>query len=179
MLTETGFLPRPPHASVRPVTPSVAGRREHLAIPLPDGDTMAATPPDYRPVRDDPARRQHHTAHLDHCERTTRYTGLYFDCLRADLPRYLGAVFRELEMRAAMCLAGQPRRRVLERLYAWQDDGHGGLAAMFIQATGAESPRRLGFGHLADGHFGITDAARWQQHLDSFREELWAYAVHG
>jgi hypothetical protein len=32
---------------------------------------------------------------------------------------------------------------------------------------------------VADGHFGVTDGARWQHHLDGFREELWAYAVHG
>jgi hypothetical protein len=138
---------------------------------------MDTPPPDPRPVRHEPARRVHHAAHLDHCERTGRYSTLYFQCLGADLLRHIGTPFRELEMRAAMCLAGQPRRRVLARLYAWQDEHRGDLAASFIQATGAESPRRLGFGHVADGSFGVTDAPRWAQHLENFREELWAWAL--
>lgn len=139
---------------------------------------MDVPPNDPRSVRDEPARRHHHAAHLAHCETTARYSGLYFECLRADLPRYLVPVFRELEIRAAMCLAGEPRRRVLARLYDWQDGQRGELAAAFIQMTGAESPRRLGFGHVQDGQFGITDGPRWQRHVDGFREELWGHALH-
>jgi hypothetical protein len=139
---------------------------------------MDVPPSDPRQVRDEP-HRHHHAAHLAHCEATGRYSSLYFDCLRADLPRHLVAVFRELEVRAAMCLAGEPRRRVLARLYTWQDQQRGTVASAFIQATGAESPRRLGFGHLADGGFGITDATRFQRHLDAFREDLWAQVLRG
>jgi hypothetical protein len=139
---------------------------------------MDLPPPDPRPVRDEPARRQHHAAHLTHCETTARYSGLYFQCLRADLPRYLVPVFRELEIRAAMCLAGEPRRRILARLYRWQDEQRHDLANTFIQLSGAESPRRLGFGHLQDGQFGITDGARWQRCLDAFRDEVWSHALH-
>lgn len=140
---------------------------------------MESPPDDPRPVRDEPRRRHHHAAHLAHCEATARYSTLYFDCLRADLPRHLAAPFRELEMRAAMCLAGEPRRRVLARLYDFQDQQRPLLATAFIAASGAESPRRLGFGHVADGSFGVTDAPRFRQHLDLFREELWSYAVRG
>ena len=140
---------------------------------------MDVPPSDPRSVREEPRRRDHHAAHLAHCEATGRYSALYFECLRSDLPRHLVTLFRELEMRAAMCLAGEPRRRVLARLYAWQDQRRPALAAAFIQASGAESPRRLGFGHLADGSFGVTDPVRFQHHLSSFREELWAFAVRG
>jgi len=117
--------------------------------------------------------RQRHGQHFDQCEATGRHSGIYFDFMSRDLTPHLLAVLRELETRAAMVLAGEPRRRVLALLYEHQDREPWRLATFFIQTSDAESPARLGFGHLGDGRMGITDQDRWQFHLDEFRENIW------
>lgn len=117
--------------------------------------------------------RQRHAPHLDQCEATGRHSHLYFECLRRDLVPHLLAVLRELETRAAMVLAGEPRRRVLALLYDHQDEDPGQLVGFFIQTSDAESPRRLGFGHVGAGRMDVTDEGRWHLHLDEFRENIW------
>ena len=102
---------------------------------------------------------------------------IYLDYLCRDLEPYLLAVLRELETRASMVLAGEPRRRVLALLYDRQDNEPDQLASFFIQCTDAESPWQLGFGHVGSGHMGITDAELWQRHLDEFRENIWMTVV--
>jgi hypothetical protein len=121
---------------------------------------------------DDPVR-QRHGGHFDQCEATGRHSGIYFDFLTRDLTPHLLAVLRELETRAAMVLAGEPRRRVLALLYDRQDQEPWRLATFFIQTSDAESPAKLGFGHVGGGRMGITEDYRWQRHLDEFRENIW------
>lgn len=121
---------------------------------------------------DDPVR-QRHGQHFDQCEATGRHSSIYFDFLTRDLTPHLLAVLRELETRAAMVLAGEPRRRMLSLLYDHQDQAPWRLVTFFIQTSDAESPAKLGFGHLGSGRMGITDERRWQYHLDEFRENIW------
>lgn len=125
---------------------------------------------------DDPVR-QRHGPHFDQCEATGLHSRIYFDFLCRDMESHLLAVLRELETRAAMVLAGEPRRRVLSLLYDRQDNEPWTLVSFFIQTSDAESPRRLGFGHLGAGRMGIKDPARWQRHLDEFREGVWQTVI--
>jgi hypothetical protein len=125
---------------------------------------------------EDPSR-QRHGPHFDHCEATGRYSGIYYDCFSRDMESHLLAVLRELETRAAMVLAGEPRRRVLSLLYDRQDNEPWSLVSFFIQTSDAETPRRLGFGHVGAGLLGITDPERWQRHLDEFRESVWQTVI--
>ena len=121
--------------------------------------------------------RHRHGHHFNDCEATGRHSTIYLDYLCRDLEPHLLAVLRELETRAAMVLAGEPRRRVLSLLYDRQDNEPDQLVAFFIQCADAESPLRLGFGHVGCGHMGITDPELWQQHLDEFRENIWMTVV--
>lgn len=121
--------------------------------------------------------RLRHGLHFNDCEATGQHSPIYLDYLCRDLESHLLAVLRELETRASMVLAGEPRRRVLALLYDRQDDEPSGLANFFIQCTDAESPWQLGFGHVGSGHMGITDPEVWQRHLDEFRENIWITVV--
>ncbi|MBL8200853.1 MAG: hypothetical protein JNK40_07765 [Chromatiales bacterium] len=121
--------------------------------------------------------RLRHGLHFNDCEALGRHSRLYLDYLCRDLESHLLAVLRELEARASMVLAGEPRRRVLALLYDRQDNEPEQLASFFIQCTDAESPWQLGFGHVGSGHMGITDAGVWQRHLDEFRENIWTTVV--
>ena len=121
--------------------------------------------------------RSRHGLHFNDCEATGRHSSVYVDYLCRDLAPHLVAVLRELETRASMVLAGEPRRRVLSLLYDWQDDDRDSLASFFIQCTDAESPWQLGFGHVGSGYMGITDPCLWQQHVDEFRENVWITVV--
>lgn len=121
--------------------------------------------------------RLRHGLHFNDCEATGRHSRIYLDYLCRDLEPYLLAVLRELETRASMVLAGEPRRRVLALLYDRQDNEPDQLANFFIQCTDAESPWQLGFGHVGSGHMGITDDEVWQRHLDEFRENIWVTVV--
>jgi hypothetical protein len=121
--------------------------------------------------------RLRHGLHFNDCEATGRHSQIYLDYLCRDLESHLLAVLRELESRASMVLAGEPRRRVLALLYDRQDNEPDRLAAFFIQCTDAESPWQLGFGHVGSGHMGITDPGIWQRHLDEFRENIWITVV--
>ncbi len=121
--------------------------------------------------------RLRHGLHFNNCEATGRHSSVYIGYLCRDLEPYLLAVLRELETRAAMVLAGEPRRRVLALLYARQDNQPQRLTSFFIQCTDAESPLQLGFGHVGSGHMGVTDPIVWQQHLDEFRENIWSTVV--
>jgi len=121
--------------------------------------------------------RSRHGLHFNDCEATGHHSSIYIDYLCRDLAPHLLAVLRELETRASMVLAGEPRRRVLSLLYDHQDNERAGLASFFIQCTDAESPWQLGFGHVGSGHMGITDPSLWQQHLDEFRENIWMTVV--
>jgi hypothetical protein len=118
-----------------------------------------------------------HGLHFNNCEATGHHSSIYIDYLCRDLRPHLLAVLRELETRASMVLAGEPRRRVLALLYDRQDNERDRLAGFFIQCTDAESPCQLGFGHVGSGHMGITDPSLWQQHLDEFRENIWMTVV--
>jgi hypothetical protein len=121
--------------------------------------------------------RLRHGLHFNDCEATGRHSSIYVDYLCRDLESHLLGVLRELETRASMVLAGEPRRRVLALLYERQDNSPDGLASFFIQCSDAESPWQLGFGHIGAGHMGITDPPLWQQHLDEFRENIWMTVV--
>lgn len=131
-----------------------------------------------------PGRHQHgddvrlrHGLHFNDCEATGRHSRIYLDYLCRDLEPHLLAVLRELETRASMVLAGEPRRRVLALLYDRQDNEPEQLAGFFIQCTDALLPWQLGFGHVGSGHMGITDPPTWQRHLDEFRENIWTTVV--
>ena len=121
--------------------------------------------------------RRRHGLHFNDCEATNRYSPIYMEFFCRDLAPYLLTVLRELETRASMVLAGEPRRRVLELLYARQDNERERLTSFFIQCTDAALPWQLGFGHVGCGHMGITDASLCQQHLDEFRENIWTTVV--
>jgi hypothetical protein len=121
--------------------------------------------------------RERHVRHFDDCEATGQHSSIYLDYLFRDLEPHLLAVLRELEQRASMVLAGEPRRRVLSLLYDRQDNEPEQLVSYFIQCTDAESPLKLGFGHLGGGRMGIVDNALWQRHVDEFRESIWASIV--
>jgi hypothetical protein len=121
--------------------------------------------------------RLRHGLHLNDCEATGLHSAIYLDYLCHDLEPHLLAVLRELETRASMVLAGEPRRRVLALLYDRQDNKPQRLASFFIQCTDAESPWQLGFGHVGSGHMGVTDAQTWQGHLDEFRENIWQTVI--
>lgn len=121
--------------------------------------------------------RRRHGRHFSDCEATGLHSGIYLDYLFRDLEPHLLAVLRELEARASMVLSGEPRRRVLARLYDHQDGGPEQLVTFFIQCTDAESPLRLGFGHLGGGRMGITEAAVFDRHLAEFRECIWTTVV--
>jgi hypothetical protein len=133
--------------------------------------------PDSSTDRQGDTARLRHGLHFNDCEATGHHSPIYLDYLCRDLAPHLLAVLRELEIRASMVLAGEPRRRVLSLLYDWQDNGRDRLTSFFIQCTDAESPWQLGFGHVGSGHMGITDPALWQQHLDEFRENIWMTVV--
>ncbi|MBN8280588.1 MAG: hypothetical protein J0M16_08280 [Gammaproteobacteria bacterium] len=124
----------------------------------------------------EPLRRRH-GLHFNDCEAVGRHSPLYFAYFCRDLTPYLLAALRELETRAAMVLAGEPRRRVLALLYDWQDDAAERLPAYFIQCSDAISPWQLGFGHVGCGHMGITDPELWERQVDGFRENVWATVV--
>lgn len=121
--------------------------------------------------------RLRHGLHFNDCEATGHHSPIYLDFLCRDLEPHLLAVLRELETRAAMVLAGEPRRRVLVLLYDRQDNEPERLASFFIQCSDAESPWQLGFGHVGSGHMGITDPPVWRRHLDEFRENVWQTVV--
>lgn len=121
--------------------------------------------------------RQRHGRHFNDCEATGCHSTIYLDYLCRDIEPHLLAVLRELETRAAMVLAGEPRRRVLSLLYDRQDNEPEQLVTFFIQCTDAESPLRLGFGHVGCGNMGIADPELWQQHVDEFRENIWMTVV--
>jgi hypothetical protein len=121
--------------------------------------------------------RLRHGLHFNDCEATGCHSSIYLDYLCRDLEPHLLVVLRELEIRASMVLAGEPRRRVLALLYDRQDKHPETLPAFFIQCTDAESPWQLGFGHVGSGHMGITDPALWNRHLDEFRENIWATII--
>ncbi len=121
--------------------------------------------------------RLRHGLHFNDCEATGRHSQIYLDYLCRDLEPHLLAVLRELETRASMVLAGEPRRRVLALLYERQDNEPDQLASFFIQCTDAESPWQLGFGHVGSGHMGITDTDIWQRQIDEFRENIWTTVV--
>jgi hypothetical protein len=133
--------------------------------------------PDSSPDRNCDAVRLRHGLHFNDCEATGHHSSIYLDYLCRDLEPHLLAVLRELETRASMVLAGEPRRRVLALLYDRQDNERDRVASFFIQCTDAESPWQLGFGHVGSGHMGITDLSLWQQHLDEFRENIWITVV--
>lgn len=122
--------------------------------------------------------RLRHGLHFNDCEATGRHSRIYLDYLCRDLEAHLLAVLRELETRASMVLAGEPRRRVLALLYDRQDSELDQLVNFFIQCNDAESPWQLGFGHVGSGHMGIVDPVLWQQHLDDFRENIWVTVVN-
>jgi hypothetical protein len=130
-----------------------------------------------RPGAHGEAERRHHGRHFNDCEAVGRHSPLYFAYLCRDLEPHLLAALRELETRASMVLAGEPRRRVLALLYDWQDHAPKGLASYFIQCTDAISPWQLGFGHVGCGHMGVTEPALWERHLDEFRENIWSTVV--
>lgn len=121
--------------------------------------------------------RLRHGLHFNDCEATGRHSRIYLHYLCRDLESHLLAVLRELETRASMVLAGEPRRRVLALLYDRQDGERLQLASFFIQCTDADSPWQLGFGHVGSGHMGITEPEVWQRHLDEFRENIWTTVV--
>jgi hypothetical protein len=133
--------------------------------------------PDSSPDRNCDTVRLRHGLHFNDCEATGHHSSIYLDYLCRDLEPHLLAVLRELETRASMVLAGEPRRRVLALLYDRQDNERDRVASFFIQCTDAESPWQLGFGHVGSGHMGITDLSLWQQHLDEFRENIWMTVV--
>ena len=133
--------------------------------------------PDSSPDRNCDTVRLRHGLHFNDCEATGHHSSIYLDYLCRDLEPHLLAVFRELETRASMVLAGEPRRRVLALLYDRQDNERDRVVSFFIQCTDAESPWQLGFGHVGSGHMGITDPSLWQQHLDEFRENVWMTVV--
>jgi hypothetical protein len=136
-----------------------------------------STRPDSSPDRNCDTVRLRHGLHFNDCEATGHHSSIYLDYLCRDLEPHLLAVLRELETRASMVLAGEPRRRVLALLYDRQDNERERVASFFIQCTDAESPWQLGFGHVGSGHMGITDLSLWQQHLDEFRENIWMTVV--
>jgi hypothetical protein len=121
--------------------------------------------------------RLRHGLHFNDCEATGCHSQIYLDYLCRDLEPHLLAVLRELESRASMVLAGEPRRRVLALLYDRQDNEADQLVSFFIQCTDAESPWQLGFGHVGSGHMGVTDAGLWQRQIDEFRENIWTTVV--
>ncbi|MEZ5566583.1 MAG: hypothetical protein R3F24_14230 [Gammaproteobacteria bacterium] len=121
--------------------------------------------------------RQRHGLHFNNCEATGCHSTIYLDYLCRDLQPYLLAALRELETRASMVLAGEPRRTVLSLLYDRQDNDPEGLATFFIQNTDAVSPLQLGFGHIGSGHMGITDPEVWDRHLQAFSEGIWTTVV--
>lgn len=121
--------------------------------------------------------RLRHGLHFNDCEATGHHSAIYLDYLCRDLEPYLLAVLRELESRASMVLAGEPRRRVLSLLYDRQDHEPEKLATFFIQCSDAESPWQLAFGHVGSGHMGITDTVVWERHLDEFRENIWTTVI--
>lgn len=123
------------------------------------------------------AERRYHGRHFNDCEAVGRHSPLYFAYLCRDLEPHLLAALRDLETRASMVLAGEPRRRVLALLYDWQDHAPERLAAYFIQCTDAISPWQLGFGHVGCGHMGVTEPSLWERHLDEFRENIWTTVV--
>lgn len=123
------------------------------------------------------AVRLRHGLHFNDCEATARHSPIYIDYLCRDLEPYLLEVLRELEARASMVLAGEPRRRVLSLLYDRQDYEPDKLSSFFIQCTDAESPLQLGFGHVGSGYMGVVDPELWQRHLDEFRECIWMTVV--
>ena len=133
--------------------------------------------PDSSPDRNCDTVRLRHGLHFNDCEATGHHSSIYLDYLCRDLEPHLLAVLRELETRASMVLAGEPRRRVLALLYDRQDNERDRVASFFIQCTDAESPWQLGVGHVGSGHMGITDPSLWQQHLDEFRENVWMTVV--
>ncbi|MEO8223187.1 MAG: hypothetical protein ABI661_00125 [Gammaproteobacteria bacterium] len=122
--------------------------------------------------------RLRHGLHFNNCEATGSHSAIYLDYLCRDLEPHLLVVLRELEIRASMVLAGEPRRRVLSLLYDRQDNEAEVLTGYFIQCTDAESPQQLGFGHVGSGHMGVTDPAVWKQNLDEFRENIWSTIIN-
>lgn len=115
--------------------------------------------------------------HFNDCEATGRYSGIYLEYLSRDLGPHLRSALRELETRASMVLAGEPRRRVLALLYDRQDHHPERLPAYFIQCTDAYAPWQLGFGHVGSGQMDVTEAEVWQEHLDGFRENVWTTVI--
>lgn len=122
--------------------------------------------------------RQRHGLHFNDCEAMGLHSTIYVDYLCRDIEPYLLAVLRELETRASMVLAGEPRRRVLELLYDRQDYESEQLVMFFIQCSDAESPLQLGFGHVGSGHMGIVDPELWERHIAEFRENIWMTVVN-
>jgi hypothetical protein len=121
--------------------------------------------------------RLRHGLHFNDCEAMGLHSTIYIDYLCRDIEPYLLAVLRELETRASMVLAGEPRRRVLELLYNRQDNEPDQLVIFFIQCSDAESPLQLGFGHVGSGHMGVVDPELWEHHLGEFRENIWTSVV--
>lgn len=126
--------------------------------------------------RGDSVRRRH-GLHFNDCEAMGLHSAIYIDYLCRDIEPCLLEVVRELETRASMVLAGEPRRRVLELLYDWQDYDPNGLVMFFIQCSDAESPLQLGFGHVGSGHMGVVDPDLWERQLGEFRENIWITVV--
>lgn len=124
------------------------------------------------------AVRQRHGLHFNDCEAMGLHSTIYVDYLCRDIEPHLLAVLRELETRASMVLAGEPRRRVLELLYDRQDYEPEQLVIFFIQCSDAESPLQLGFGHVGSGHMGIVDPELWERHIAEFRENIWVTVVN-
>jgi len=122
--------------------------------------------------------RLRHGLHFNDCEALGLHSTIYVDYLCRDIEPYLLEVLRELEVRASMVLAGEPRRRVLELLYNRQDYEPEQLVMFFIQSSDAESPLQLGFGHVGSGHMGVVDPALWERHLGEFRENIWVTVVN-
>jgi len=90
--------------------------------------------------RPDPERhgdliRRQYGLHFNDCEAVGRHSPVYFAYFCRDLTPYLLAALRELETRASMVLAGEPRRRVLALLYDQQDDCPDRLAGVFINGS--------------------------------------------
>jgi len=121
--------------------------------------------------------RFRHGLHFNDCEAMGLHSTIYVDYLCRDIEPYLLAVLRELETRASMVLAGEPRRRVLELLYNRQDNEPEQLVMFFIQCSDAESPLQLGFGHVGSGYMGVVDPELWERHLAEFRENIWTTVV--
>jgi len=88
--------------------------------------------------------RLRHGLHFNDCEATGHHSPIYIDYLCRDLRPHLLLILRELEIRASMVLAGEPRRRVLALLYDRQDNERDSLASFFIQCTDAATQQIVG-----------------------------------